>query len=112
MDEIIMRRLRHLQRLEETHEKDFQERFGAEKSQEEKRQEDLADSLSADWNSKRKAANSSKRQKQLPDGWRKEHWKTQQAMASDYAGVKAASKYEAVQALSAYEAQLAGGAAA
>ncbi len=103
MDEIIMRRLKHLQWLEENHERDFEDRFGTEKSRAEQRREELADRLSADWNGKRKAA-APEAPRPLPSGWRKEHWKTQQAMAADYAGVSAASKYEAVKALSAYEA--------
>lgn len=105
MDEIIMRRLRHLQRLEEQHEADFLARCGPPKTEAEKRQEHLADALAADWNRKQRAARQPQAEKPLPKGWRKEHWKTQQAMAADYAGVKAANKYEAVQALAAYEAK-------
>ncbi len=104
MDEIIMRRLRHLQKLEENHERDFEERFGTQKTRAEKKREDLANVLSADWNSKRKGGQSSPVPKPLPVGWRKEHWKTLQAMAADYAGVDAANKEDAVRALETYEA--------
>ncbi|PVB59313.1 hypothetical protein [Labrenzia sp. 011] len=112
MDELIMRRLKHLQRLEENHEQDFQARRGDRGSSPEERHAALCDALSADWNRKRKGAGSSAQPQALPKGWRKEHWKTQQAMAAHYAGVKAANKQEAVQALTAYEARLAGNAAA
>ncbi|MDN3720118.1 hypothetical protein QW131_15275 [Roseibium salinum] len=78
----------------------------------EKRREEVADALSADWNGKRQTSVSAVPPRALPSGWRKEHWKTQQAIAADYAGVKAASKYEAVKALAAYEARLKGGEAA
>lgn len=106
MDEIIMRRLRHLQWLEENQERDFEDRFGVEKTRAELRREDMANVISADWNRKRKAAQSSITGKPLPDGWRKEHWKTQQSMAADYAGVEVSNKEDAVRALELYEAEL------
>lgn len=112
MDDIIMRRLKHLQTLEENHESDFQARCGDGRSSPEERRADLRDALSADWNRKRKASASPMPPKALPNGWRKEHWKTQQAMAAHYAGVTTANKNEAVEALTAYEAQFAENAAA
>ncbi|TYC64221.1 hypothetical protein FMN50_01435 [Rhodobacterales bacterium] len=105
MDEIIMRRLKHLQWLEENHDKDFTERHGAEPTAAQRRREEIADALSADWNEKRQQVPLTKKTRCLPGGWRKEHWKTQQAMALDYTGVAAATKLEAVTALEAYEAE-------
>ncbi|MCG8493866.1 MAG: hypothetical protein MI743_19770 [Sneathiellales bacterium] len=106
MDEIILRRLRHLQWLEENHEKDFEERFGVHETRPEQKRRELADVLSADWNRKQKAPQLPTIRKPLPGGWRKEHWKTQQSMAADYTGVVAGNKKEAVHALEAYEAEL------
>lgn len=106
MDEIIMRRLRHLQKLEETHKADFEKRHGAEIPKADQQDGKLADVLSADWNRKRKAIQAPVQKRQLPHGWRKEHWKTQQSIAADYAGVDARNKKEAVEALEFYEAEL------
>ena len=106
MDEIIMRRLKHLQRLEESHESDFHERFGRAKSWADQRKENMANVISADWNKKQKAPRIPTAYRPLPEGWRKEHWKTQQAMAADYAGAEASNKEEAVRALEIYEAEL------
>ena len=106
MDEIIMRRLRHLQWLEENHVRDFQERFGRGKTLAERRNEDMANVISADWNKKRKLTPETGTNRVLPHGWRKEHWKTQQSMAADYAGVEVATKAEAIRALEVYEAEL------
>ncbi|WP_305986120.1 hypothetical protein [Roseibium sp. MMSF_3544] len=104
MDEIIMRRLRHLQRLEENHEKDFLERNGSGKSDDALQSKDLSNVVSADWNRKRKQKALSAGGKPLPNNWRREHWKTLQSMAADYAGVEARKKEEALSALEAYEA--------
>jgi hypothetical protein len=106
MDEIIMRRLRHLQRLEETHERDFEDRNGEEMTRADRRRAELDNVLSADWNRKRRAAKAPLPVKPLPSGWRKEHWKTQQSIAADYTGVEARNKEEAVRALEGYEAEL------
>lgn len=106
MDEIIMRRLKHLQRLEDTHEQDFRDRMNAEESRSEQLQTELSNVLSADWNRKRRKSVGAPVRKPLPKGWRKEHWKTLQSMAADYAGANATNKEEAVLALEAYEAVL------
>lgn len=108
MDDVILRRLKHLQWLEENHEKDFEDRHGVEPCRAERKRQEIADALSADWNRKRQGASGPVGPRSLPGGWRKEHWKSQQAMALDYAGVAAATKREAVAALEAYEAELAG----
>ncbi|QFT30980.1 hypothetical protein K1718_09630 [Roseibium porphyridii] len=106
MDEIIMRRLKHLQRLEENHARDFEDRFGTEPSRKDQQRDALNNVISADWNRKQKSAAGGAFGRPLPAGWRKEHWKTQQAMAADYAGVKADNKEEAVRALEGYEAEM------
>ncbi|MBN9671696.1 hypothetical protein [Roseibium aggregatum] len=106
MDEIIMRRLRHLQRLEENHEKDFDARHGALAPRAEQKREEIADALSADWNLKRKGRAAPSAGKPLPGDWRREHWKTLQAMARDFTGIEAANKAKAVSALEAYEAEM------
>jgi len=103
MDEIIMRRLRHLQMLEENHARVFEERSAKAREGVQRATEEIADTLSADWNRKQCAARHLAAPKPLPSGWRNEHWKTQQAMAADYAGVQAANKAESVNALEAYE---------
>ena len=105
MDEIIMRRLRHLQWLEENHVKAHQERKNSSVSGSDGQGEDISNVLSADWNRKHKQHADTAGGRKLPCGWRKEHWKTQQSMARDYAGVNAGCKDEAVRALEAYEAQ-------
>ncbi|MBO6893787.1 MAG: hypothetical protein JJ866_17740 [Roseibium sp.] len=103
MDEIILRRLRHLQRLEENHAAEFEKRFGP--RSEDRTKEELRDLLSADWNSKRKSNPGKGVSDALPQGWQKEHWKTQQSMARDYAGVVVNTKQEALRALERYEAE-------
>ncbi|MHA7777411.1 hypothetical protein [Roseibium sp. M-1] len=103
MDEIIMRRLRHLQRLEENHARVFEERSAKTRDGGNRASEEIADTLSADWNLKQRAERRAAAKKPLPTGWRNEHWKTQQAIATDYAGVQVANKAEAVSALEAYE---------
>jgi len=103
MDEIIMRRLRHLQMLEENHARVFEERSTKDRDGGKRVTEEIADTLSADWNRKQCSARHATASKPLPGGWRSEHWKTQQAMAADYAGVQAANKAESVCALEAYE---------
>lgn len=106
MDEIIMRRLRHLQQLEDSHAKDFEERFGTEQSRDAQRREAVSNAVSASWNRIWRATARAAHPGPLPKGWRKEHWKTLQAMAADFAGVEARNKSEAVTALEAYEAGL------
>jgi hypothetical protein len=110
MSEITDRRVRHLKRLEASHNRDFWTRFGNQFGPDGANTTELSDALSADWNSKRttrqtaaRAGDPEKAGRPLPGGWRNEHWKTQQAMAADYAGVQAATKDEAVRALVAYE---------
>jgi len=110
MNETTERRVRHLKRLEANHNRDFWARFGRQFDQVEARTSDLSDALSADWNAKRNAKRTAGHQRAsaragmpLPAGWRNEHWKTQQAMAADFAGVRAATKAEALRALEAYE---------
>ncbi|GAB4512970.1 MAG: hypothetical protein Tsb0019_10040 [Roseibium sp.] len=110
MNEITDRRVRHLKRLEASHNRDFWARFGNQFDPAGAQAANLSDALSADWNGKqptRQRAVSSgdpeRAGKPLPAGWRNEHWKTQQAMAADYAGVEAGTKAEAVSALDAYE---------
>ncbi|MEO0980592.1 MAG: hypothetical protein AAFY24_25240 [Pseudomonadota bacterium] len=105
MDEVIMRRLRHLQWLEENHVKGNQARSGSNTSDTDGQGEEILNVLSADWNRKQRQRADALDGQKLPCGWRKEHWKTQQSMARDYAGVNAGCKDEAVRALEAYEAQ-------
>ncbi|MET1411649.1 hypothetical protein ABVF61_05245 [Roseibium sp. HPY-6] len=102
MDEIIMRRLRHLQWLEDNHEQSFQKRPAENTEQADRKREELTNVVSAAWHRNRVRPQG----RALPRDWRKEHWKTLQAMALDYAGVGAASKAEAINALEAYEADL------
>ncbi len=106
VDEIILRRLRHLQRLEENHHRDFEERFGTDRSHDDARREALRDAMSADWNKKHSATPRMSSGRPLPRGWRKEHWKTLQVMAADFAGAKVPNRREAVRALELYEAEL------
>lgn len=103
MDEIIMRRLRHLQWLEETHASAQHAREGSDASRSERQREEVSNVLSADWNRKPRKGTGACSGQKLPCGWRKEHWKTQQSMARDYAGIRAGSKEEAVRALEAFE---------
>jgi len=109
MNEIIERRLRHLKRLQADHNKDFWSRFGDQKLDDDKVVR-LSDTLAANWNRQGEsrdpghvAAGTPEGQRPLPKGWRNEHWKTQQAMAFDYAGVRASTKAEAMKVLQTYE---------
>lgn len=104
MDEIIMRRLRHLQWLEENHVKAHQAREASGASRSDGCGTDISNVLSADWNRRKRQQAGAPSSQKLPCGWRKEHWKTQQSMARDYAGVNAGCKEEAIRALEAYEA--------
>ena len=109
MTEISERRVRHLKRLQEDHNRDFWARFGDQALAADDKVVRLSDAIAADWNRKKRASAPAPAPapqpagRTLPKGWRNEHWKTQQAMAFDYAGVRAATKAEAVQALQAYE---------
>lgn len=110
MSEICERRVRHLKRLQADHNREFWARFGNQNVEADSKVIHLTDAIAADWNRKRKAAAKSSAAaspttgaRELPRGWRCEHWKTQQAMAFDYAGVRASNKAEAVAALQAYE---------
>jgi len=109
MDERDKRRQAHLKRLEKNHSTDFKERFDTGQSIAQKRHERLSNTISADWNAKQKAAAPAKAPEQgkpLPEGWRNAHWKTLQAMASEYAGVETKKKEESLQVLETYEASL------
>ena len=110
MNEITERRVRHLKRLEASHNRDFWARFGNQFDPACAKTTELSDALSADWNAKRTVARSAadpgssdRAGMPLPAGWRNEHWKTQQTMAADFAGVRATTKAEALRALEAYE---------
>lgn len=103
MDEILMRRLRHLQWLEANHAKDCQVRESNDALPAAGPAEVGVNGMSADGIRAREKRAGSPNAGKLPRGWRKEHWKTQQSMARDYAGVNTASKAEAISALEAYE---------
>lgn len=110
MDQKDKRRLEHLQRLQKNHHDDFKERHTTEKTRRKLRQEKIANDVSADWNRKQKqaqAAQATQGGKPLPEGWRDAHWKTLQAMAFEFTGVKARDKDASVKALEAYEVNLA-----
>ncbi len=109
MDEIIMRRLKHLQWLEENHDKDFQKRLAVENSKVDQPVETPTNVVLAvsDRNAndgEATDAGTATKGDQLPRDWRKEHWKTLQSMAADYAGITVANKQEALRALEIYEA--------
>ncbi|WP_269580846.1 hypothetical protein [Roseibium sp. Sym1] len=110
MTELSERRVRHLKQLEANHNRDFWSRFGNQTLDADTNVLRLSDAMCADWNRKQKAEDGGSAPaapltapRPLPRGWRKEHWKTQQVMAADYAGVRAATKADAVEALEAYE---------
>lgn len=104
MDEIIMRRLKHLQWLEEKHERDFQEGISGEDPTVKQQLETPEDETSTQTERGQGNADRSSRRDTLPKDWRKEHWKTLQSMASDYTGVSVANKQQAVRVLETYEA--------
>lgn len=109
MTEINERRVRHLKTLQANHNRDFWSRFGNQDLDPDSKVVRLSDALSADWNRKRKAAEGAPAMplpvapRPLPKGWRKEHWKTLQAMAADYTGVRPGTKFETIRVLEAYE---------
>jgi hypothetical protein len=110
MSNIVERRTRHLKRLEANHNRDFWARFGDQSLEAGDTSARLTDALSADWNRKQKGVQKTREHavpprsgRVLPAGWRKEHWKTQQAIAADYTGVQTSSKAEAIRVLEAYE---------
>ena len=109
MTEITERRVRHLKTLQANHNRDFWSRFGNQDLEPEAKVVRLSDALSADWNRKQKATEGAPAmpppvcRRPLPKGWRIEHWKTQQAMAVDYTGVRPGTKLETIRVLEAYE---------
>ncbi|MEO9528406.1 hypothetical protein [Roseibium sp.] len=110
MSEIIERRMRHLKRLEDNHNRDFWARFGNQDLDAGDTAARLSDALSADWNRKQKSAETpgapavpGRAGRPLPPGWRTAHWKTLQTMAAEYAGQQTAGKAETIRVLEAYE---------
>ena len=111
MDVIEERRKAHLKKLEANHHKEFDERFGTEKSRKKAQQEAVTDEISRRWNAQQKRKKAPEELKPLPENWRDEHWMTLRSMAANYAGVEAKNKAESVAALEAYEARQAAQAA-
>lgn len=111
MTKTAERRVRHLKQLEANHNKDFWDRLCRQEPDAGPMETDVAEARTEDRARTSTAADGAPAapppatpKRPLPRGWRNEHWKTQQAMAADYAGVRVKTKLEALRALEVHEA--------